>query len=202
MIEQHILDQIKKASFHLREHGVVSFPTETVYGLGIIFDDIQAYNKLNVIKNRPNDKPYTVMLKDKDDIKMVAEIDAHIQKIIDAFVPGSITLLLPIKKGLPYHLDHHTGVVGVRVPSNDIALMLLKEINVPLLVPSANKSGGVPALNSDEVIHIFKDELDFVITGHALKEKPSTIVDLTKEKPLLIREGPISFQEILDIWNS
>lgn len=202
MIEQHILEQIKKASFYLCHHGVVAFPTETVYGIGVIFDDIDAYHKLNVIKNRPNDKPYTVMLKDKDDIKLVAEINDNIQKIIDAFIPGSITLLLPMKKGLPNHLDHSSGVVGIRVPNNEVALRLLQEVNKPLLVPSANKSGDKPALNSDEVINIFKDELDFVIEGCALKETPSTIIDLTKETPLLIREGPISFDEILDVWNS
>jgi L-threonylcarbamoyladenylate synthase len=202
MLNDKNLFQIKEAAFHLSQHGVVAFPTETVFGLAVIFDDEIAYNKLNDVKNRPENKAYTVMLKNKEEISKIAHVTSKISKIIEAFIPGSITLLLPVKLGLPQHIDNNSGVVGVRVPSNDIALKLLEEIDMPLLVPSANKSGEKPALNSEEVINIFKNELDYIIEGSALLENPSTIVDLTKEEPILIRKGPISFLDILKVWNS
>ena len=182
-------------------HGVVAFPTETVMGLGVLFDDELAYSKLNKAKERPEDKPYTMMLKSKDDINKYAIINAATQRVIDKFIPGSITILVPVKEhAVPNYLTHNTGVIGMRVPTNIEALTLLREVDKPLLVPSANKSGKKPALNSEEVKEIFGSEIDCVITGEAKGEIPSTIVDLTGDTPVLIRKGPISFEEILNVY--
>lgn len=186
----------------LLNHGVVAFPTETVMGLGCIYDDFDAYTRLNEIKRRPEDKPYTLMLKNKHEINKYAAVDKRIQSIIDAFVPGSITLLLPLKDGtVPEYVTHGMPILGVRVPENDESLAILAAVGKPLLVPSANRSGEAPALTSDEVRKIFGDEVDFIFDGEAKKNRPSTIVDLTKETPKVVREGPISEEQILKIWN-
>lgn len=186
----------------LLKHGVIAFPTETVMGLACVFDDFEAYTKLNQVKRRPEDKPYTLMLKNKHEIKKYAVISEKIQRVIDAFVPGSITLLVPLKEGtVPEFATHGMPILGVRVPENDESLAVLEAIGKPLLVPSANRSGEAPALTSEEVKQIFGDEVDFVVSGEAKKNRPSTIVDLTKTTPKVVREGPISELEILKVWN-
>ena len=197
-----LLDQeVALAKEVLLNHGVVAFPTETVMGLGVIFDDELAYNKLNKVKERPEDKPYTLMLKSKDEINKYAVINDATQRVIDAFVPGSITILVPVKEHMvASYVTHSTGIIGMRVPTNMGALALLNAVGKPLLVPSANKSGKKPALNSQEVIEIFGDEIDCVISGEAKGEVPSTIVDLTGDIPVLIRKGPIPFETIMDVY--
>ena len=180
----------------LDNHGVIAFPTETVMGLAVYFDDKKAYDKLNQIKRRPEDKPYTMMVKDIHEIDKYALIDEKARKIITTFMPGPITLLLPAKEGLPEWVTHNSGTIGIRIPVNEIGLALLKEVDKPLLVPSANRSGEKPALDSEEVELIFHNEIDFIIKGKANLDKPSTILDLTNGGVKVVREGPISLEEI------
>ena len=192
-----LINQVKTAKEKLLNHGVIAFPTETVMGLGIVFDDPIAYEKLNKIKRRPEDKPYTMMVKSVDEIQKYAVINDVTQRVIDSFMPGSITILVPVKKNsVPSYVTHNTNIIGVRIPTNKEARLLLNEIGKPLLVPSANRSGEKPALNSDEVEAIFGSEIDAIITGESLKERPSTIVDLTKGEVVIVREGPISLDEL------
>ena len=180
----------------LNNHGVIAFPTETVMGLGVYFDDEEAYNKMNQIKRRPEDKPYTMMVKKVGEINKYAVLDLRAQKIIKAFMPGPITLLLPAKEGLPNQVTHGGNVIGIRIPTHKKALELLGFLDKPLLVPSANRSGETPAKNSEEVKEIFGDEVDFIVEGSAETDVPSTIVDLTKDELKVVREGAITLEEI------
>ena len=182
----------------LDNHGVIAFPTETVMGLAIYFDDKEAYEKLNFIKRRPEDKPYTMMVSDINRIDNYAYVSPKARKIINAFMPGSITLLLPAKEGLPTWVTHNSGVIGIRVPSNKIGLALLKAVDKPLLVPSANRSGDKPALDSKEVEEIFQNDVDYIVPGKANLDKPSTIVSLINDEVIVVREGPISIEQILE----
>ncbi len=199
--DPRINEEAALASEKLRKGGVVAFPTETVMGLGVIYNDRSAYDRLNKVKERPEDKPYTLMVAYKEDISKYAVIDEATQRVIDAFMPGSITILVNVKKNsVPAYVTHNTNVIGIRIPTNIEARVLLEMTGIPLLVPSANKSGSKPALNSDEVKKIFGQELDFVMSGKARGEVPSTIVDLTKESPKIVRPGPISEEEIVKVW--
>ena len=196
-----INEEAALASEKLRKGGVVAFPTETVMGLGVVYNNRKAYDRLNKVKERPEDKPYTLMVKEAEEISKYAEIDEATQRVINKFIPGSLTILVKVKKNsVPAYVTHNTGVIGIRVPTNIEARVLLHIIGEPLLVPSANKSGSKPALNSDEVKQIFGSELDFVMSGKARGEVPSTIVDLTKETPKVVRPGPISEEEIVKAW--
>lgn len=181
----------------LNNSGVIAFPTETVMGLGVIYDDKKAYEKLNIIKRRPEDKPYTLMLGDVNDISLYAEVSETAKKIINAFMPGSLTILLKVKDNVPSYVTHNTGIIGIRVPSHETALRLLKEVKKPLLVPSANRSGEKPAMSGAEAKEIFKDELDYIIDGKIEGGVPSTIIDLTSDNYKIVREGPIT-KEMID----
>ena len=180
----------------LDNSGVVAFPTETVMGLGIYFDDKKAYDYLNKIKNRPEDKPYTLMLGNKEDISKYAYVSDRDMLIINKCIPGPITLLLKAKENVPGYVTHNTGVIGVRVPDMDLVCNFINYCQRPLLVPSANKSGEKPALTSNEVKKIFSDEVGFIFEGSANGGVPSTIIDLTQEQVKILREGPISINDI------
>ncbi len=201
--DPRINSEAASASEALRKGGVVAFPTETVMGLGVVYNDRRAYDRLNKVKERPEDKPYTLMVKNVEEIAKYAVIDEATQRVIDSFMPGSLTILVKVKKNsVPSYVTHNTDVIGIRVPTNIEARILLDMVSIPLLVPSANKSGSKPALNSDEVKQIFGQELDFVMSGKAKGEVPSTIVDLTKESPKVVRPGPITEEDIVKVWNN
>ena len=178
---------------------VIAFPTETVMGLGVYYDDYNAYNLLNKIKERPEDKPYTLMLGDINKIKDYAYIDNRASKVISSFMPGEITILLPAKSNVPNYVTHNTGVIGIRVPNLDDLRDFLNYIDRPLLVPSANKSGKKPAMNDKEVKDIFNNEVSYIFEGKAIGGVPSTIVDLTNKEVKIYREGNIKSQDILDV---
>lgn len=180
---------------------VISFPTETVMGLGVYFDDIKAYELLNIIKNRPNDKPYTLMLGDINEIDKFAYLDKRELKVINNFMPGEMTLLLKAKNNVPGYVTHNTGVIGVRVPNLKWLCDFINYLGKPLLVPSANKSGEKPALTYKQVNEIFKKEVSFVFEEDSIGSKPSTIVDLTDKEVKILREGNITKDQILEVIN-
>lgn len=191
------MKRYQKAKLALASHGIVAFPTETVMGLGVYFDDKIAYEKLNAVKQRKPGKPYTLMLYDPYVISFYADVDKRAVKLIDKYMPGPITLLLKVKKkAVPNWVTHGTGVIGIRVPQNKKALDLLYNLDKPLLVPSANKADQPPCLNSREVKKVFGDQIDVIVRGKATGHKPSTIVDLSGPETKIVREGLIPAEDI------
>ena len=190
---------IKKIKKALEKHGVIAFPTETVMGLGVFYDDFEAYEKLNRVKQRREDKPYTMMLGNENNISKYAIIDDRAEALIKAFMPGSITLLLKAKENVPAYVTHGTGIIGVRVPNMPDIQEMLKALGKPLLVPSANKAGEKPAFDSVEVKNIFQDEVDYIVEGKCVGGVASTIVDLTQSEVKIVREGPISEEMIRSV---
>ena len=186
----------KKALEALQKHQVIAFPTETVFGLGVFYDDKEAYELLNTIKRRKEDKPYTMMLSTVEDIFKYAEVDNKYLNLINKFMPGSLTILVKSKKNVPGYVTHDTGVIGIRIPSNKEALELLNFVKKPLLVPSANRADQSPARTCEEVVAVFGDEVKVVVPGQIESGEPSTIVDLTGEELKVIRKGPIPLEEL------
>jgi L-threonylcarbamoyladenylate synthase len=188
--------EIRKIKKALNKHGIIAFPTETVMGLGVFYDDFEAYEKLNKVKQRREDKPYTMMLSKVEDIFKYAEVDNRYLNLIKKYMPGSLTILVKSKPNVPSYVTHGTGTIGIRIPSNKEALELLEYVKKPLLVPSANRRDEKPALTSQEVKDIFQDEIKVVVPGETCKGQPSTIIDLTGDEIKLIRKGPISLEEL------
>lgn len=182
----------------LNNHGVIAFPTETVMGLGVYYDDFKAYEKLNKIKERPENKPYTLMVKSIDEIEKYAYLNSRDKSLIKRFMPGAITVLLNVKENVPSYVTHNTNIIGIRVPDYEIATEILNISNKPLLVPSANKSGNKPCVTYQEVKEIFHNQLDYIVEINSLNSSPSTIVDLSGDDIKLIREGNLKFKEIED----
>lgn len=184
----------------LDDSGIVAFPTETVMGLGVFYDDYKAYQFLNSVKRRPEEKPYTLMVSDVSEISKYAFVDERAKRIIDAFMPGEITILLKSKDNVPGYVTHNTGVIGIRVPNLPELLEFLSFIKKPLLVPSANRSGEAPLKSSDEVEKGFsKEEVGYVFKGKAIGGVPSTLVDLTGKEIKIYREGNIKLSDIIKV---
>ena len=190
------MEKLVQALNELNNHQVIAFPTETVFGLGVFYDDQEAYELLNKIKQRREDKPYTMMLSKVEDIDKYAYVDKKYQKLINKFMPGSLTILVRSKDSVPSYVTHNTGIIGIRIPSNKEALELLDYVKKPLLVPSANRADQKPALNEEEVKTIFSDEIKVVIPGQISSGEPSTIIDLTGDEIKLVRKGPIPLEEL------
>lgn len=187
--------QFKEASKIVKDGGLIAFPTETVFGLGVRFDSNESYDRLIKVKRRPPEKPFTLMCGDVKDIEKYAEISDIAKKLINKFMPGQFTIILKAKKGLPPWAVSKEGNVGIRVSSDRLVSDLIKEAGVPLLVPSANKSGEPPLTKDNDVIDVFKDEVDAIIKGESISNVPSSIV-LVDDTIHIIRLGLISEEEI------
>lgn len=194
------INQLEEVIPFLFSGKVVGFPTETVYGLAVVYNNFEAFEKLVQVKKRPITKPITAMVFDVESIKKLAYIDKRQEKIINTFMPGSITIILPAKDNLPTHVTMKQTTIGIRIPSNKTALQILKMVNVPLLVTSANISTLPSCVKYQEVINLFGSEVSAIVTEDSLNELASTVVDLTKDEPILLRKGPIEFAEILKVW--
>ena len=190
--------EINIAAELLKQGEVVAFPTETVFGLGVIFDDVVAYQKLVEAKQRPPKQPFTMMLAFERDIEQYIHDNEKIIKIIKNFMPGPLTIIAPIKKKLTHDITLGTGYIGIRVSDSVLVSNLISLVGKPLLVPSANIHGEAVCVNSSEVLKVFNGKISAVIEGASLSQIPSTIIKVD-DKIELIREGTNPFKDILKV---
>lgn len=192
----------EKSKEILKSGYILALPTETVYGLGIRWDDPIAYQRLYEIKKRKPTKPIAVMCGTKFEIDRWFDISENAQKVMKAFLPGPLTVLLKAKPGVPYQASLGTGIVGVRIPGKKELLDFLNSLPFALQVTSANISGQKALSNYDDVKLCFKDNssLKGIIKGCCDSAVPTTVVDLSGEEPVLVRQGEIQFEQIKSVY--
>ena len=196
MIKKYREDEIDKLVEILINDGVIAVPTDTVYGLCVRMDSKKAREKLMQIKNRPSSKSLPVMCSDINQIRKIAIVEEREEKIIQAFMPGPITLILLKEKNLPKYINEDSIEIGVRMATSKALEELIKKIGSPICVSSANKSGEPTCTTIDEISKIFPD-LDGILEGEVIYGKSSTIVNCTSKDNLIIqRKGPISLEQI------
>ena len=188
--------QLEEAAELLRQGKVIAFPTETVYGLGVIFDSKEAYDELVKVKRRPPTKPFTLMLADKEDVAKYASLNKVSQAIVEKLMPGQITMITKAQPGLPSWCVSDIGNIGVRIADYDLIRDLIRKTGKPLLVPSANKSGEQPGTTAKEVVDAFGDEIAAVVDGNTVSNLPSTIVLVEESHTEIFREGAIKIEDI------
>src|SRR5574344_1078284 len=188
-------NQFEVASNIVRNGGLIAFPTETVFGLGVIYNDKEAYDRLVRVKRRPPEKPFTLMCGKVDDIDRFAIVSPVARKLINKFMPGQFTIILKAKPGLPSWVVSKEGNVGIRVSSDELVSNLIIKAGEPLLVPSANKAGEPPLCKDSDVIDVFSNEVDAIIKGESTSNVPSTIV-LVDDSLHIIRLGLITEEDI------
>lgn len=188
--------QLDEAAELLKKGEVVAFPTETVFGLGVVFDNKEAYDKLVQVKKRPPEKPFTLMLADPEEIEQYAELTNVSRALVKAFMPGQFTMITKAKEGLPSWCVSPDGNIGIRIADFDVIRELIRKTGKPLLVPSANRSGEEPATSAKEVETVFKNEIEAVVEGHSVSNVPSTVVLVKDSYTHVFREGVVTMDEI------
>lgn len=189
----------KEAADELKKGKLVTFPTETVYGVGCIFDDEMAYKSLVELKKRPPNKPISMMADSIETVKSYLDCSDKAFAVLSRFLPGEYTFLLKAKPDLYPWVTLNTGVLGLRVPASEEVRKMLREVGKPALVTSANISGEPTARRYEDLSPVFLEKT-FVIDGECVSQVASTIVDLSSDDPKLIRQGNASFEEVLAYW--
>ena len=179
--------------------GLVAFPTDTVYGVGALAFDGTAVESIYAAKDRPNEKAIPVLLSDASELdKVASHVPAMALKLASRFWPGPLTLVVPKNLALPDPVSAN-DTVGVRIPDNTIARTLLRSAG-PMAVTSANISGGKNPTTAEEVFVQLNGRIELILDGgRTAGGVASTVVDCTGTKPIVIRDGPISFREILTV---
>lgn len=192
---------LEKASVILRKGGVIAYPTETFYGLGVKYDDVAALKKLYGIKYRSWNKALPLIIGEKGELDLIASsITDTAEKLAKRFWPGPLTLLLPAKPDISEFLTAKTGKIAVRIPGASFALALARSLAFPITATSANISGMPPADTADDVIRYFGDALDLIIDcGKTPGGRPSTIVDASGQKIRFLRAGAISIEDVFNV---
>ncbi|MCK5577798.1 MAG: threonylcarbamoyl-AMP synthase [Dehalococcoidales bacterium] len=192
-----IEEQVERGVAILRRGGIVAFPTDTVYGLGVSAYNEPAVKRLYRLKQRPEARSLPILVADMVQMTEVAGVLPPVaRKLADSFLPGALTLVLPRSARVP---DVITGgkTVAVRIPAHPVAIALIRGLGSPIVGTSANLSGRPSALTAEEVYSQFGDRLGLVIDGGRCPGgRESTIVDVTGEKPRVLREGAISRQQL------
>ena len=177
--------------------GILAFPTDTVFGLGCIMDR-KAIEKIYEVKGRSFDKPLPMMCSNLKMIEEVAYVSEKAKKIIDAFVPGPLTLIFKKKENVKDYITQGKKTIGIRVPDDEFILDLIDSLNMPLMVTSANNSGEPSLAKWKDVYGIMKGKIDGIVCEDARGEVSSTIIDVSDDIKIL-REGPISLAQIMEV---
>ena len=181
----------------LSENHVLSFPTETVYGLGGNAFSKDVAEKIYLIKKRPRNKPFPLLITLEWLKKLCLCNDSRINNLIEAFWPGPLTLILESNPDLPKHLKNNTGTLAVRYSSSTLVQHLIELGKCPIIGTSANRSGFPACTSADEVLSQLKEDVDIVIQEYKNSEiVASTIVNCLTEPFKILRQGSISLKEL------
>ena len=188
---------IKKAVEVLKNGGVIIYPTDTVYGLGCDIFNKEAVERIYSIKNEALTKLYSFLIHDLKDISNYAKVSDYAYKMMKKHLPGPYTFVLPASKEVPKKLWTKRKQVGIRIPNHPIALQLAKELGNPIVSTSVTNRKGDILFNPEEIKVIFNSQVDLMLSTGALSGVVSSIVDLSSESPVIIREGAGDTSEFL-----
>ena len=199
-VTKAIRAQVRTAVRVLECGGVVSLPTETLYGLAASAQSEQAVERLFRIKGRPRNKPLPLLLADPADISNYAlGVPEVATRLVERFFPGPLTLVLRSADNVAKAVTAGMSTVAVRVPDHWVPREVVRALGAPITGTSANRSG-MPALTSAEAVRMqLGGDIDYVVdAGHSPGGVASTIVDVTGAMPVVLRVGAVSIQEIED----
>ncbi len=185
----------------LRNGGLVAFPTETVYGLGANALDVRAVERIYQVKQRPSSSPLIVHV---DSVEMARSIVSEWPDTADhlahAFWPGPLTLVLAKNPRIPDNVTAGLPTVGLRQPDHPVATALIREAGVPIAAPSANRFTGLSPTTAEHVLKSLGSEVDLILDGGPTRVGiESTVLSLTGPKPVLLRPGMITREQIEEV---
>ena len=184
---------IQKAADILKTGGVVAFPTETFYALGVIYNNEGAIQRLYELKRRPFEKAIPVIVSSIEQVSLIAaDIPEEAKRLMERYWPGPLTIVLKAKEGLSRYLTAGTDKVAVRIPGESFALNLVRKAGFPITATSANPSGVPPAEDAQAVLKYFGETVELIIDGGETPGgEPSTIVEIVDGAVKVLRKGMI-----------
>ncbi|MBN2067676.1 MAG: threonylcarbamoyl-AMP synthase [Candidatus Diapherotrites archaeon] len=185
---------LEKAARIMKDGGVVVFPTESSYGLGTDALNENAIKKLGMIKQQPDEKNISVIVSNLEQAKEFGLVNEEAEKLVQKFMPGPLTLVVPKRANVPDALSERT--IAFRISSNRIASELCKAVGNAITATSANLHGRPSIYSAKEVIKEFNNRVHMIIdAGELPRNQPSTIYDVGNKR--VLRHGPVKEQEIM-----
>jgi tRNA threonylcarbamoyl adenosine modification protein (Sua5/YciO/YrdC/YwlC family) len=190
---------IKKAADIIKTGGVIVYPTDTLYGLGVDINNKQAMDRLFYLKGRNSSKPVSILV---NDLEQIENIVGKLYKIeytaAKLFFPGKMTLIISSKDKLSIPRMSHLKKLGFRIPQSKITNMLIDNVGSPISTTSVNISSKENVKNIEDILAIFGDKIDMILDGGPVHStQGSSVLDLTTEPPTLLRKGEVSRSEIV-----
>ena len=182
----------------LQDGALLAFPTDTVYGLGTLYGSLDRLERLKQAKHRPETKPVPFMTDSLEKLSRLAQVTESAARLAQAFLPGAVTLVLKRNPGVDPAYTNGMETIAVRIPDAPALLAVMKQLDAPLLVTSANQSGQPAALTAAEAAHALPD-IDGVMDGSCAGGVASTIVDCTCSPVRILRQGPVSEETIRQV---
>ena len=179
----------------LKNDGVLSVPTDTVYGVCARMDSEKAQENLRDVKHRPLTKAFPVMCADENQIKEIAYVDDRAERLIRAFMPGPVTFILKKKEEVPAYVNGGMETLAIRMATSDALRELIKAAGAPVFMTSANQSGE-PVCTSLDEIEKSCPTLDGMMEGNVSFGEASTIIDCTGNELKILRQGPVTIEQI------
>ena len=182
---------IKRAAEIVRSGGVIAYPTDSCYALGCHIGDKTAMERIRKIRDVDERHHFTLLCRDLSEIGTFAKVNNSQYRLLKAHTPGSYTFILQATRELPRRIAHpKRATVGVRVPEHVAALALLAELNEPLLSSTLMLPNDVEPLNdADEIRRKLNHQVDLILDGGACGVVPTTVIDLSGDEPILVRQG-------------
>ena len=192
---------IQRAGVLLKAGEVVAFPTETVYGLGADATHEEAVQKVFVAKGRPADNPLIMTVADAEQLTNFVSVSEAAKALIDAFWPGSLTIILPIKPGqVSMMVTGGLDTAAFRLPDNETTRAIIREAGVPIVGPSANTSGKPSPTTAQHVWHDMQGKIAAIVDdGPTQVGVESTVVDMAADVPTILRPGAVTQQQLEDV---
>lgn len=197
----HLTHSPTEAVEFIKRGGIVAFPTETVYGLGANVFDEDSVRKIFEAKRRPTDNPLIAHIGALEQIELLSsDITQNARKLIDAFFPGPLTVVLKKTERVPLIATAGLDTVGIRMPRHQLAREFLKACGTPVVAPSANLSGRPSPTTWQAVFEDLNGRIDCILQGDATEiGLESTVVDCTRVSPVILRTGAISQADLLGV---
>ena len=191
-------DKLKEPAQIIKKGGIVIFPTETVYGIGTNGLDENAIRKLYEVKQRPLNKPISLLVNNIEMVEKIAKNITEVEyKLMERFFPGPLTIILEKRDIVPDILTSNTNTIGIRMPSGEIAKKLIEFAGVPIATSSSNISGKPSGTNITDIKKDFEGKIDcFIDNGESELGIPSTVIRIIDNIPHILRQGTISEEEI------
>ena len=195
-------DKLKEPAQIIKKGGIVVFPTETVYGIGTNGLDENAIRKLYEVKQRPLNKPISLLVNNIEMVEKIAKNITEVEyKLMERFFPGPLTIILEKRDIIPDILTSNTNTIGIRMPSGEIAKKLIEFAGVPIATSSSNISGKPSGTNITDIKKDFEGKIDcFIDNGESELGIPSTVIRIIDNIPHILRQGKITEEQIMNIY--